>query len=593
VAGFFFAQKIWRQIDMKEKKLRNQIKWSGAKILIEFLLKNDVDIIFGYPGGAVIKIFDELCHYRDKIKIITPRHEQGGTHAADAYAQVSGKPGIVIVTSGPGATNTITGIASAYLDSVPLIIITGQVPSSMVGSDAFQEVDISGITTPITKANFMVTDINDLEEILHIAFNISTTGRPGPVLIDIPSDIQKKEIPLRNITVGNKNGVIHKLSNSNLSIEDIRIFKDFLKKSKKPLVICGGGVNISGSMEILNQFLYKNRIPVVHTLRGIGVDPIDEDLYYGLIGMHGTLYGNYAAQQADLIIALGVRFSDRTVCNKNEFAKKAKIIHVDIDKSEINKNIKIDYPIICDLKTFLPAIIKEEIPLISTKEWLDELRSIKAANPQIYERNGNLKPQYLIELASKYFGPESIIVVDVGQNQMWAAQYYRLRKQRSFICSAGLGTMGYALPAAVGAKIASPKREVLVITGDGGFQMNIQELMTIKKYNLNIKILLLDNNSLGMVRQWQELFYGGRYVATLLDDNPKFYKISKAIGIPSIYLDKEEKAEEAIKLLKESETYMLLHAAVEKFENVMPIVPPGESLTKAILNKNKISKEIS
>lgn len=564
-----------------KRERKNDSKKSGAKILIDNLLEKNVDTIFAYPGGAVIKIFDELFHYRDKIRIITPRHEQGGTHAADGYAQATGKPGVVIVTSGPGATNTITGIASAHLDSVPLIIITGQVPSSMIGSDAFQEIDIGGITTPITKANFTITDIRELSNTLDLGFKIACSQRPGPVLIEIPSDIQKEKIELSKMLPSHNNIVIKDRSHQ-LHNETITVFKQYLRKSKKPLIICGGGVNTAGCMELINTFCSKNRIPVVHTVRGIGVNPYDEDLYYGLIGMHGTIYGNYAAQQADLIIALGVRFSDRTICNKNEFAKNAKIIHIDIDPSEINKNIKIDLPVICNLKVFLSTFNKIELPKPSTEEWIDELKSKKTSNPRSYQMSDGIKPQHLIELANKYFGDNAIVVADVGQNQMWAAQYFRIRKQRSFICSAGLGTMGYALPAAIGVKIGCPDRDVLVITGDGGFQMNIQELITIKRYNLDIKILILDNQSLGMVRQWQELFYSKRYVATIMDDNPSFFRIAQAIGIDSIYLDHVDKAEESIRKLKESPNCRLVHAKIEKYENVLPIVPPGQSLERAI-----------
>lgn len=451
----------------------------------------------------------------------------------------------------------------------------------MIGLDAFQGVDIGGITTPITKANFTITDIRELPSTTDLAFKIACSQRPGPVLIEIPSDVQKEEIELSKISFSNNNIVI-KDTSYKLHIETITIFKQYLQESKKLLIICVGRVNIAGCMELLNIFCPKNRRPVVHTIRGIGVNPYDEDLYYALIGMHGIIYGNYAAQQVDLIIALGVRFSDRTICNKNEFAKNAKIIHINIDPSEVNKNIKIDFPVICDLKIFLSIFSNIDLFKPSTEEWFDELKSIKASNPSSYQMSNGIKLQYLIEIANKYFGDDAIVVSDVGQNQIWAAQYYRIRKQRSFICSADLGTMGYSLPAAIGAKIGCPNRDALVITGDGGFQMNIQELITIKRYNLDIKILNLDNQSLGMVRQWQELFYSKRYVATIMDDNPSFYKIAQAIGIDSIYLDDIDKTEEAIRKLRESSNCMLLYAKIKKYENVLPIVPPKQSLERAI-----------
>jgi acetolactate synthase-1/2/3 large subunit len=558
------------------------MKVTGASIIIKKLIKEKVEYIFGYPGGSVIPLFDELYNFTDKIKLIQPRHEQGGTHAADGYARSTGKTGVIVVTSGPGATNTVTGIATAYMDSVPLVIITGQVPVSMMGSDAFQEVDTTAITLPITKANFLIKDIKELAPSLDLAFHIAKSGRPGPVLVDIPSDIQKAVIEEAEIKKGDIDSFSNKQKADDKKINEV--FK-MLSESKKPLIISGGGIIISEATELLKKFIEKNNIPVITTLMGKGLYPAKSELYFDGLGMHGTYYGNYAVQNSDLILALGVRFSDRILGNVEKFAPNAKIVHVDIDRSEIEKNIQPILGIEGDVRAVLEKFLS--FPELKTdfSDWIKELNKQKRDFPLVYEKGKKLKPQYLIELANKYFPEDTVVVSDVGQNQMWTAQFYKFKKPRTFLTTGGLGTMGFGLPAAMGAKVGKPDKEVLVISGDGGFQMNIQELMTIKRYALNVKILIVDNAYLGMVKQWQELFYNKRYSATPFTDNPDFGAIAKVIGIKSKTLKDWDKAEEIIKELALSKESMLIHALIDPDENVFPMVPAGASLNEILLNE--------
>jgi len=556
------------------------MKVTGTSIIVKKLLEEGVEYIFGYPGGSVIPLFDELYNFKNRIKLIQPRHEQGGTHAADGYARSTGKTGVVVVTSGPGATNTVTGIATAYIDSVPLVIITGQVPVSMMGSDAFQEVDTTAITLPITKANFLIKNIEELSPSLDLAFHIAKSGRPGPVLVDIPSDIQKACMDENEIVEGDiKNYSL----NHDINDEKIdEVFK-MLSESKKPLIVSGGGIITSETTDILKKFMEKNNIPVITTLMGKGIYPSKDELYFDGLGMHGTYYGNYAVQNSDLILALGVRFSDRILGDVEKFAPFAKIVHVDIDKSEIEKNVRPTIGIQGDVKEVLKKFLS--FPELKTdfSDWIKELNRQKKKFPLSYDKGNKLKPQYLIELANKYFPEETIVVSDVGQNQMWTAQFYKFTKPRTFLTSGGLGTMGFGLPASMGAKVGNPDKQVLVISGDGGFQMNIQELMTIKRYDLNVKILILDNAYLGMVKQWQELFYNKRYSATPFTDNPDFRAIAEVIGIKAKTLKDWNKAEEIIKELALSEEPMLIHALIDPDENVFPMVPAGASLNEILL----------
>ncbi|RKX52756.1 MAG: biosynthetic-type acetolactate synthase large subunit [Thermotoga sp.] len=551
---------------------------SGARMLVESLLRERVDTIFGIPGGAIINVYDELHKYEDRINVFLFRHEQGATHAADGFARSTGKPGVVIVTSGPGATNTVTAITTAFMDSSPLVIITGQVPTSMIGTDAFQEADVTGITMPITKANYLVSDVKELPLIIKEAFHVATTGRPGPVLIDLPKDVQINEEEYEYPEHFEMPNYRPRVKGHPRQIKKAI---ELMNNSKRPLIIAGGGVNISNAMGLLNTFMDKFGIPAVNTLMGCGLNPRNEKLYYGGIGMHGSVYGNYAVMRSDLIIALGTRFSDRILGDPNKFAPDAKIIHVDIDPAEIGKNMRVDVPIVGDVKRVLAEFLEAEISA-DFSEWIEELQKVKAENPLKYEMGEYIKPQYVIELVDKYFPDDTVVVADVGQNQMWVAQFYRFRHPRTFLSSGGLGTMGFALPAGIGAKIGNPNREVVVVAGDGGFQMNIQELMTINRYRIPLKIIVLDNQSLGMVRQWQQLFFGSRYSSTILHDNPDFAEIAKVVGIRGLKIEKPEEVEPAIKELAESNEPMLINALVDPRENVLPMVPSGTPLNEVI-----------
>ena len=551
---------------------------NGARIIVESLKKEGVDTVFCYTGGAVIKIFDELYKHGEGLNLIQPRHEQGGTHAADGYARSTGKTGVVIVTSGPGATNTITGIATAYMDSSPLVVITGQVSSNLIGTDAFQESDVTGITLPITKTNFLIKNIKDLAITMKKAFYIASTGRPGPVVIDIPGDIQRQEF---DFIYPDKIDLQSYRPKETGHPKQIKSTIKLLSESKKPLVLTGGGVNLSNAIPEMNEFLNKTGIPVVHTLMGNGVNPADDNQFLGFIGMHGTLYGNYAIQNADLIMAVGVRFSDRIIGDPGSYGKNAKIIHIDIDPAEIGKNIPVELPIVGSAKSVLKELNNADIQL-DIVEWKDELIKYKKDFPLRYESNGKIKPQSIIELAQKYFPEDTVVATDVGQNQIWVAQYYRIRHPRSFLTSGGLGTMGYGLPSAIGAAVGNPDKQVLMFAGDGGFQMNMQELGIIRKYGLKVKMIVLDNNYLGMVRQWQELLFEKRYSGTDMDFNPDFVKLADVFKIKAVFLKDPKEADRVIKELAMSKESMLVHIAVDPEENVLPMVPAGKALDQVL-----------
>jgi acetolactate synthase-1/2/3 large subunit len=553
----------------------------GAQILAESLVREGVDTVFAYTGGAIISIFHTLHEYRDRISLILPRHEQGGTHAADGYARSTGKPGVVLVTSGPGATNTITGIATAYMDSVPMVVITGQVSLSKIGTDAFQEADVVGITLPITKANFLVRNVEELAYTVRKAFHLATTGRPGPVVIDIPGDVQKDEAEFSYPEQIELRGYRPTIKGHP---KQIKAVIELLRKSKKPLILAGGGVNLSGSTPLVNRLADEKQIPVVCTLMGHGVRPRREELLLGPIGMHGSLFGNYAVQNADLLIALGVRFSDRITGDGVSFAPHATIVHVDIDPAEIGKNVRADFPIVGSVESVLSGLNEAEIQ-VDSQDWVKELDSFRRQHPLVSEnpgQNGVLGPQKLVELAGKIFPHQTILATDVGQNQMWAAQFFGFSRGRSLLTSGGLGTMGFGLPAAVGAAVGNPGVPVLMISGDGGFQMNMQELATVKRYALPVKMLVLDNSYLGMVRQWQELFFEKRYSGTTMDDNPDFAALAEVMGIPGRTLRDPRRAEEALRELAESEGPMLLHAHVVSSANVLPMVPAGKSYAQVV-----------
>jgi len=549
---------------------------TGAQILLECLKREGVEVMFGYPGGAVLPLFDKL--YDSGIKFILTRHEQGAAHAADGYARATGKVGVCVATSGPGATNLTTGIATAYMDSIPLVAITGQVRMHLIGNDAFQEADVTGITRPITKYNYLVKDVKNLANIIREAFHIASTGRPGPVLIDIPVDIQQKDTEFIwpesiNIRGYKPNYFGHP--------GQIKKAAKFIQQSKKPLIYAGGGVIISGAHQELKELAEKIQAPVTTTLMGLGGFSNLHSLSLGMLGMHGTAYANLAVQNADLIIAVGARFDDRVTGRLDAFAPYAKIVHIDIDPSSISKNVKVDVPIVGDAKNVLGQILEEIDKVPDTKEWLKTISEWKKKYPLKYEDKGKIKPQYVIEQIYEVTKGDAIIVTEVGQNQMWAAQWYKFSQPRTFLSSGGLGTMGYGFPASMGAKLGCPKKEVFDIAGDGSIQMNIQELATCVCNKINVKVVILNNGYLGMVRQWQELFYKKRYSYTCLY-NPDFVKLAEAYGAVGIRVTKKEEVRPAIEKALKIDNTVFIDFLIEPEENVFPMVPAGEAIDRMI-----------
>ncbi len=550
----------------------------GSQIIIESLLKEGVEYLFGYPGGSVLPLFDAL--YDSRLKFILTRHEQAAAHAADGYARSTGKVGVCLATSGPGATNLTTGIATAYMDSVPMIAITGQVKTSLIGNDAFQEADVIGITRSISKYNYLVKNVHDLAATIKEAFFIASTGRPGPVVIDVPVDVQQQEteffypesIELRSYkpTYFGHPGQMKKAAR-------------LIAGAKKPVIMAGGGIIISSAQNELVKFAEKIQAPVTVTLLGLGAFPSENPLFLGMPGMHGTVYANLALTHADLIIAVGCRFDDRVTGKIAAFAPSAKIVHIDIDPTSISKNIKVDVPIVGDAKSILAQILQMVDQKPQTKEWMKEVLENKKKYPLVYSRKGKgkIKPQYVIEEICRLTSGQAIITTEVGQNQMWAAQFYRFNAPRHFISSGGLGTMGFGFPAAIGASIGNPKKIVFDIAGDGSIQMNIQELATVAAYNIPVKIAILNNGCLGMVRQWQELFYKRRYSGTILQ-NPDFVKIAQGYGIRGIRVVDEKKVTAAIEEALAIQGPVLLDFSVEDEENVFPMVPAGEAINRMI-----------
>ena len=568
----------------------------GAEILVRSLLEEGVSHIFGYPGGVLIPIFDVL-YDTDDIDVILTRHEQGAAHAADGYARASGKVGVCLATSGPGATNIVTGIATAYMDSIPMVCITGQVPTSLIGNDAFQEADIVGITRPITKHNYLVKDVKDLARIVKEAFYIASTGRPGPVLIDIPKDVSvgkavfdyPSEVSLRNykpVVEG--------------SAEQIRKAAELIMASDRPVIYAGGGVIHSGAHEELRTFAEKTGIPVTMTLLGLGALPNDHELSLDMLGMHGTVYANHAISECDLIISVGARFDDRVTGKLEEFAPEAKIIHIDIDPTSLSKNVAVDIPIVGDAKSVLGQL-NAQVGKADIAPWIEKVMGWKKNYPLGYEEeSGVIKPQAVVRRLSEMTDGEAIIATEVGQNQMWAAQFYKFKHPRSLLTSGGLGTMGYGFPAAMGAQLAFPDRLVVDIAGDGSIQMNIQELATVVMEKLPVKILILNNSYLGMVRQWQELFFDRRYSSTCLDRRrgcpaqcdtpgeqcpeyvPDFVKLAEAFGASGKRVSDPSGLDAALKEMIESDGPFVLEVKVAKEENVMPMVPAGAALTQMI-----------
>ena len=565
----------------------------GARILLECLSRLGIKEIFGYPGGAVIPIYDELYSFKD-IKHYFARHEQGAVHEADGYARSTGKVGVCLATSGPGATNLVTGIMTAHMDSIPLLAITGQVTSTLLGKDAFQESDIVGITVPITKNNYLVQDIRELPRILKEAYYIASTGRPGPVLVDIPRDIQLEEIPYDEFK---------KLYEQEFELEgynpvyeghkgQIKTAIKMIKDSKKPLIIAGAGILKGHAYDELKEFVDKTNIPVAMTLLGLGSFPANHELALGMIGMHGTTYANYAANEADLVIAAGMRFDDRVTGNPQKFLPNAKIIHIDIDPAEIGKNKLIDVPIVGDVKNVL-AELNQKIPKLSHTKWLDEVAKLKKKYSLTFRKTEEdiLIPQEILFEINKLTKGEVIVATDVGQHQMWSAQFIKFNNPYSILTSGGAGTMGFGLPAAIGAQVANPDKKVLAIVGDGGFQMTFQELMMVKEYNLPVKIFIINNSYLGMVRQWQELFNDRRYSSVDLSYNPDFIKIGEAYGIKSIQLKTKKDLKKHLKKILESNEAVLVECIVEKEENVYPMIPAGKDVSCIVGKRGVLDAE--
>jgi len=552
----------------------------GAKIVIESLLKEGVEVIFGYPGGSVIPFFDAL--YDSSIKLILPRHEQAAAHMADGYARSTGKVGVCVATSGPGATNLTTGIATAYMDSVPMVAITGQVKTGLIGNDAFQEADVTGVTRSISKHNYLVKEVKDLAYIIKEAFYLANSGRPGPVVVDLPVDVQLQEADF------NYRDKIEIRSYQPICFGHPGQIKKALKliyNSMRPVIIAGGGVVIAGADKELLSFAEKINAPVTATLMGMGGFPSTHNLSLGMPGMHGTVYANMAITESDLLISVGSRFDDRVTGKVDAFAPEAKIIHVDIDPTSISKNIKVDVPIVGDAKNVLDQLTEEldESKLSDLENWHERIDEWKKKHPLVYQKKntGKIKPQHIIEEIYNQTKGEATIVTEVGQNQMWAAQFYKFDYPRHFLTSGGLGTMGYGFPAAIGAKVANPRGEVIVIAGDGSIQMNIQELATLSTYNIKVKIIILNNHYLGMVRQWQEIFYNRRYSGTRLK-NPDFVKIAEGYDIKGVRIKEISAVAGAIKEILTYDGSILADFWIEEEENVFPMVPAGEAINRMI-----------
>ncbi|RUS07837.1 acetolactate synthase 1 catalytic subunit [Mycobacteroides abscessus subsp. massiliense] len=552
---------------------------NGALMLIESLKKENVEMIFGYPGGAVLPIYDKL--YQSGLVHILPRHEQGAIHAAEGYARISGKPGVVIATSGPGATNLVTGLADAMIDSLPLVVFTGQVATSVIGSDAFQEADILGITMPITKHSYQVRRPEDLPRVIKEAFHIATTGRPGPVLIDIPKDVAAFEGEFRydhEISLPGYQPV------KEPNYLQIRKLVEAVSSAKKPVILAGAGVLHGKASEDLKNYAEQQQIPVAHTLLGLGGFPADHPLFLGMAGMHGTYTANMALYHCDLLISIGARFDDRVTGNLKHFAKSAKVAHIDIDPAEIGKIIETQIPVVGDSKIVLQELLKQNGKQGQTEEWKQQLSEWQEEYPLWYtdNREEGLKPQKLIEYIHQFTNGEAIVATDVGQHQMWAAQFYPFRKADKWVTSGGLGTMGFGLPAAIGAQLADRNATVVAILGDGGFQMTLQELDVIRQLNLPVKVVILNNECLGMVRQWQEIFYEERYSESKFSAQPDFVKLSEAYGIKGVRISSEEEAEEELKKALSSKEPAVIDVRVAKSEKVFPMIAPGKGLHEMV-----------
>lgn len=563
------------------KKTVETKRKTGAEVFIETLKEQDVDIIFGYPGGAVLPLYDAL--YRNPIKHILARHEQGAIHAAEGYARVTGRPGVVIATSGPGATNLVTGITDAMMDSLPLVVFTGQVATTVVGTDAFQEADIVGITQPITKHNYQIKDVQDVPRIIKEAFHIANTGRKGPVVVDFPKNIANALFNEELYEDGpiNLPGYQPTIQPNFLQIKKAI---ELIQKAKKPLVLAGAGVLAANAKLEFNAFVEKYNLPVVNTLLGLGTIENDHPLFYGMAGMHGTYASNMGISEADVLINIGSRFDDRLTGNLSKFAQDAKIIHIDIDPAEIGKNVPTDVPIVSDAKEALHALMKQEFETVDHSEWISTLNQWREKYPYWYEvdEQGTLLPQQILEHVNELTKGEAIVTTDVGQHQMFAAQYFSFKKDHRWVTSGGLGTMGFGFPAAIGAQFAFPEETVVAVVGDAGFQMTLQELGLLQEFDLPVKIIMLNNACLGMVRQWQQSFYNERYSSSLMPVQPDFVKLAEAYNVKGIVI---EDAATAKQQLAEAFAYdgpVLIDCRVKQLELVTPMVAPGAGLNEMI-----------
>lgn len=560
---------------------------TGAEIFVHCLKDEGVEYLFGYPGGAVLHIYDEL-YKQDAVKHILVRHEQAATHAADGYARATGKPGVVLVTSGPGATNAVTGIATAYMDSIPLVVFTGQVPTSLIGNDAFQEVDAIGITRPCVKHNFLVKDVTKLAETIKKAFYIAMTGRPGPVVVDIPKDITAhrttylypKKISMRSYepVVKGHAGQIKKAV-------------ALMLNAKRPMMYTGGGVVLDNASKTLIDLVRTLEFPITNTLMGLGAYPATDKQFVGMLGMHGTYEANLAMHNCDVLIAVGARFDDRVTGNIEKFCPTAKIVHVDVDPASISKNVKVDVPIVGAVGSVLKEMLKQikesgaKPDAAALKEWWKQITEWRAMDCLKYDQTGTvIKPQYVVESLYKVTKGDAYVTSDVGQHQMWAAQFYKFDKPRRWINSGGLGTMGFGLPAAMGVQLAFPDATVVCVTGEGSIQMNIQELSTLRQYGLPVKIVNLNNRYLGMVRQWQEFFYQGRYAMSYMESLPDFVKLAESYGAVGMYIDKPQDVEGALKeAMKIRDRAVFLDFITDQHENVYPMIPAGAGQNEMIL----------
>lgn len=547
---------------------------TGSQIVAECLIEQGVDTVFGYPGGTILNIYDALYQYQDKIHHILTSHEQGAAHAADGYARSTGKVGVCMATSGPGATNLVTGIATAYMDSTPLVAITANVAVSLLGRDSFQEIDIAGVTMPITKHNFIVKDIKDLAPTIRKAFHIASEGRPGPVLVDITKDVTAAKFDFEPIVPE----VIEPRKYTYGAQELDQAIK-MIEASEKPFIFVGGGAIASDAASELKEFAEKIDAPVTDSLMGKGAYDNTRLRYTGMLGMHGTKASNFGVSQCDLLIVVGARFSDRVTGDTNRFAKDAKIIHIDVDAAEINKNVVVDLGIVGDAKNVLKEL-NEKLTRQNHPQWLKEIRDLKERYPLSYDDEGLTGP-YVIEQIDYLTNSEAIICTDVGQHQMWAAQYFNYRRPRQFISSGGAGTMGFGLGAAMGAKLANPHQTVFNIAGDGCFRMNLNELATLSRYNIPVIQVVMNNQVLGMVRQWQTLFYGQRYSNTILEDKVDFCKVAEGLGCKAIKVTTKEEVASAIKIAMEHDGPVVIECMIGKDDKVFPMVAPGGAIAEA------------